>query len=427
MASFLSSVSYTAIAASIATKAMPGTTTVFATPGTFSYTPPAGVREIYVIAVGGGGGGGGAPRNPWAFAKSGGGAGAAGAWSDCTVRGNQLGATETVIVGAGGVGGAARTTNTASGIAGTSGGDSSFGSFVLALGGGFGPAGVASIIAGKAGSTGAVNPGTASPTSVTVDVTAMPLRGAGLAPGCGSSGGSISVLNVPLVNVNGGQAGTGTLGGSYGVWPGGASPNRAVGDIAGGGGGAGGAAAIMSTAGSPELVTNGGFNADLSNWIVVNAGASAVTWDASGKAQIVGDGTNTAYLQQALATTPGQMYLLTYDANGTSLLVTAYTGLNRTGTALATTGTATPTAGGLSFTATTATTYITFGRASSTTPLLIDNVSVKAVTSTTPGQTGGKGGFPGGGGGGGGAAMNDVNSGAGGAGGDGTVIIFESY
>jgi hypothetical protein len=426
MTAFLSGTSYAAIAAATATKALPGTVTVFSTPGTFTYTPPVGVKEIYVVSVAAGGGGASGSRLAFGNGRSGGGGGGAGAWSDCTIRGTHLGSTETVVVGAGGAGGASRSLNNNNGLVGSNGGDSSFGSFTLATGGlgGLAPSSIA--IGSRAGSIGGVSAGSATPTSVTADITVVPLRGTGLAPGCGSSGGSIGANNAVYLNTAGGQAGTGTLGGSFGVWPGGNSPNRASGDISGGGGGAGGAAASF-TLSATELITNGTFNADLSGWTVTNVGASTVTWDATGKASFQGDGTNTAYIQQAVTTVVGQSYLMTYDTNSLAIQTAAYTGVNKTGTNLGLTNLSVA-AGGLIFVATTTTTYITFSRGSSGSPTLLDNVSTKLMTSIVAGGNGGNGGFPGGGGGGGGASMNDGPiSGAGGTGGNGSVIIFESY
>lgn len=92
-----------------------------------TWTKPEHLQSIYVIAVGGGGGG---------FDDSNGKAGGGGAYSAKLVQAADLGATETVTVGEGGLG-----NPDGPGTPGTDGGDTSFGSHLTAGGGRLGDVG----------------------------------------------------------------------------------------------------------------------------------------------------------------------------------------------------------------------------------------------------------------------------------------------
>src|SRR5215471_5559347 len=116
-----------------------------------TWTKPANARLTFVICIGAGAGGGGGRRGAAASARTGGGGGGPGGWLDVFFLSSLLGATETIIVGAGGTGGAARTTDNGANI-GVAGGNSSFGSWITARGGTAGPAGTASS-SGSAAST----------------------------------------------------------------------------------------------------------------------------------------------------------------------------------------------------------------------------------------------------------------------------------
>lgn len=102
------------------------TVQIFDTAGIFTYTKPAGLARVKVEVLGAGGAGGGAP-NPVANSTSAGGGGGAGAYTVALIEAGDIGATETITVGAGGTG--------INGGAGNDGGDSSFGSHVIAGGG----------------------------------------------------------------------------------------------------------------------------------------------------------------------------------------------------------------------------------------------------------------------------------------------------
>ncbi len=111
----------------------PPTVVVMATIGSspYTYTKPAGLHHVRVQICGGGGGSGGCATtstNQGACSGHGGGGEYAEAWIDAA----DLGATETVTLGAGG------TAGTAGNNAGGTGGTTSFGALLTAIGGGGG-------------------------------------------------------------------------------------------------------------------------------------------------------------------------------------------------------------------------------------------------------------------------------------------------
>jgi hypothetical protein len=126
----------------------------FTTPGTSTWTKPAGVNFVRVVLIGAGGGGGSGGRYATTSGRSGGGGGASGSTTILNFRASDLGATESVTVGAGGVGGASVTTDTTAGNAGGAGGNTTFGYF-LARGSGGGGGGTTSSGTGGGGSTAA--------------------------------------------------------------------------------------------------------------------------------------------------------------------------------------------------------------------------------------------------------------------------------
>jgi len=96
----------------------------FATEGTYTYTPTANTAAVIVEVIGAGGAGGGVTGLSTSGAVGGG--GGAGAYIKSQFTALEIGASQTITVGAGGVG------NT--GIGGD-GGDSSFGTLLVATGG----------------------------------------------------------------------------------------------------------------------------------------------------------------------------------------------------------------------------------------------------------------------------------------------------
>jgi hypothetical protein len=103
------------------------TVSKFASSGT--WTKPDGLMFALVLVIGAGGGGGGADGQGSGFAVCASG-GCGGGWALDLILAKDLGATETVTVGAGGTGGTG-----AGGGDGTDGGTSSFGSHCQATGG----------------------------------------------------------------------------------------------------------------------------------------------------------------------------------------------------------------------------------------------------------------------------------------------------
>lgn len=114
-----------------------------------TWTKPTGLKFVVVEVQGGGGGGGGTPATS-ASTWSAGGGGGGGAYARKKILAGDLGATETVTVGAGGA--------SNSGTSGGSGGNSSFGAHCTANGGAGGATGTAPstqgcVVNGGAGSS----------------------------------------------------------------------------------------------------------------------------------------------------------------------------------------------------------------------------------------------------------------------------------
>jgi hypothetical protein len=125
----------------------------FTTPGSSTWTKPAGARLIHVLAYGGGGGAGGGRNqaNNSTIASSGGG-GASGGRREAWIPASFLSSTETVVVGAGGGGGIGRAIGSnAFGGNGSAGGNSTFSSFLTAFAGDFGRGGGTGTAAGGSG------------------------------------------------------------------------------------------------------------------------------------------------------------------------------------------------------------------------------------------------------------------------------------
>jgi hypothetical protein len=114
----------------------------FTTSGT--YTPGAGMAFVLVRLIGGGGGGGGAAASPSGVSSGGG--GDAGGYAEAILTAAQVGASQTVTIGAGGTGGV--TGNNQGGTGGTT----SLGTLVRATGG-TGGTGAAANQTGQTGGT----------------------------------------------------------------------------------------------------------------------------------------------------------------------------------------------------------------------------------------------------------------------------------
>lgn len=235
-------------------------TTVYSTPGTYTFGTNAGAA-YYVVTAWGAGGGGGAARSGLANAGAGGGAGAF--VGSTTIPASIT--SQTIVIGAGGSGASATVAGTggsgfATGGAGSvsgsaggggGGGSTSFGSFVIAAGGGGGGSGGASP-GGGAGATGGSGGGSFN----------------------GSGGGGAGSTN--------GGAASGTTGGTGSA--GGSTPTNTSGGGAalGGGGSAGGASGSGTTASTDTGASGSGGAA---------AGANGTGYDSGGGGTATGGGT----------------------------------------------------------------------------------------------------------------------------------------
>lgn len=186
---------------------------VFGTPGTATYTAPAGLVVAYVECIGAGGGSGGAANSVGASTVSGGGGG--GEWGASWLTAATIGASQTVTVGAGGTAGTAGNNN------GGTGGTSSFGALVTAIGGSAGHGAAA----GTAGTPGGGGVGGTSGLSVagesaiigTIIATTNTMYQSSGA-GCGLYGKTINGSIINAGAVKGGGSAESPGGGASGSW-----------------------------------------------------------------------------------------------------------------------------------------------------------------------------------------------------------------
>lgn len=236
-----------------------GFSKTFTSSGTF--TKPPGYVNFGVFAQGpGGGGGSGSYWNAGGY-NTGGGGGGGGAFVLDTVRGADVGTTESVTVGTGGAGGAALTSQNTSGNAGSAGsGASSFGVLVSATagsGGGAGSYGSSSIGGSGATAAGAlVGAGTAGGQGLSAELPGTPGTASTTTQAATGGGGGGTLYHDgsahPTAGGAGGASGTfssasqlsgGAGGGTSSAGSTGNSTNRYRGGTGGGGGGAANSAA----------------------------------------------------------------------------------------------------------------------------------------------------------------------------------------
>lgn len=239
------------------TSTVPADVADFAVSGT--WTKPADVTVVMVLAVGPGGSGGSGRRGAAGTWRGGGSGGSGGAVSVSWIKASDLADTVAVTIGAAGTPGAARTADNTDGAAAVAGTATSFGSHVVANAGLLGPGGTATSPTFEQ-AVGAMFPGVASAHSIGFGPFSYNLLGLGLftSPGghgyCGGggSGSWISAANTsPLAGAPGGNGIGGTGGG-----PGAAGNAGANGD--GGGGGGGGHAGDGGAGGFPGGGGGGG-------------------------------------------------------------------------------------------------------------------------------------------------------------------------
>jgi len=238
-----------------------------------TWTKPIGAVSVIAHLIGGGGGGGSGRKGGPNTGRGGGGGGGGGAYATGSFPAVEVGATESMTVGAGGSGGANVSANDTNGSTATAGGTTIFGTHLTANGGSAGSGGTTTGGAGGAGGTG----GTAS--GSTGGNGAVPGAGtaAGVVPGQmagagGGGGGGISSAEIVLIAEAGGESGgaRGVGGTTLGTAclpgeKGGAGPCFMAGTtpvgFGGGGGGGGGTTASgvqNSAGGNPAKYSAGG-------------------------------------------------------------------------------------------------------------------------------------------------------------------------
>jgi hypothetical protein len=242
-----------------------------------TWTKPANAKLVYVICIGAAGGGGSGRRGAVSIIRLSGAGGNPGGWMEGWFPASVFGSSETITVGAGGTGAAVQTVDDTNGLPGNAGGNSSFGGWLTAKGGGGGPGGTVTAV-NSAPAPPSMRPtgtgGSSFASAVTPtqgNIGGIFNYGAGLSfSGPGSSGGGISATNNPQSGISGGQSwgptianiggasgGTAGLGGNggnasdnpnwntsrfpfYGAGGGGPASGDAAGTVAGGKGGNGG-------------------------------------------------------------------------------------------------------------------------------------------------------------------------------------------
>ena len=230
---------------------------VYSTPGTFTWTKPAGAKSVNVVVISGGGGGGSGRKAGVGSQASGGGGGGGGSYSLRDITASILGSTETVVVGIGGPGGASVTANSSNGAAGGVGGNSSFGTWIQVTGGGgggaattaSGPAGAGSnsraMFQGGNGSAGGAGAGALTGGS-NVSVSGAGGGAGGGLPASATVGFAGSTGGTALGSwFSGGTATGGAIGGN-----GGTAPSVTVGFAASGSAGGGGGSSVTGNAGN---------------------------------------------------------------------------------------------------------------------------------------------------------------------------------
>jgi hypothetical protein len=243
----------------------------YTTPGTYTWTKPAGAKWVEIYMFGGGGGGGSGARVTTATQRGGGGGGSGGGFVIARMAASSLAATQTVVVGAGGTAGVSTVTNDSSGSAGGAGGNTTF-SIFTAIGGGFGGGGGGSGAGGAAGTSRSgylhgstistftpISAGGAGTSTTGSNGQTITANQAFSSSGGGGGAGAAAASIVSAAGGAGGsktvqiatQSGAGATAGGAGGTTAGVSPTAGVSGLGlqGGGTGGGGGAYITATAG----------------------------------------------------------------------------------------------------------------------------------------------------------------------------------
>jgi hypothetical protein len=231
----------------------------FTTPGTFTWTKPAGAKWVDVVMFGGGGGGGAGGRYATSSARSGGTGGSGGTVLAARMSASALGATQSIVVGAAGTSGAFASTDTTAGGAGGTGGSSTF--YIFQAAGG---------LAGQGGSTTAPSATTGRVAWIYgASATGNTSGGGGAgAVGAGVGGGTVSAVNAYMPSGGAGGAGqaaaattatAGAAGGSKTFAGGAGAQSGLISAIAGGAAGTtGGTNPTAGVAGGSQIGGTGG-------------------------------------------------------------------------------------------------------------------------------------------------------------------------
>ena len=257
-----------------------GATVTVRTSGTADWTPDAASTVVRVLMWGAGGGGASGVCGGNGQVRAGGGGGGGGSF---VVKDFQISALTTpvsVAVGAGGTGGAKVGTAASAGNDGVVGGNTTFGTYLTAYGGGQGLGPALAIVAETGGSgAGTAEVGAIGATGTT-NTGGLPASTAGADGIAGQGGGSNSASAGSAAEYGGGAGGghtnaaNGDQTGGTSLWGGGGGGaggnggisqnagsdggNTAVYVVAGGGGGAGGAVRTNGTAGTSGAGKKGG-------------------------------------------------------------------------------------------------------------------------------------------------------------------------
>jgi hypothetical protein len=194
---------------------------LFSASGT--YTPTPGMQFCDAYAYGGGSGGGGGALQASSLAVSGGAGGSGGGASYGRFLAAQIGASQVLTIGAGGISGAAATTSNTAGGAGGVGGATSLGTLLTAPGGGAPSGGQLAASSASGGGAGTIgNGGAASGSSAgaggifggSVGATGANAGISSAYPGCGASGSPCDATG--LAHTAGSAAFAGSGGGAGG-------------------------------------------------------------------------------------------------------------------------------------------------------------------------------------------------------------------